>query len=194
MSKKRRKHTTAFIYGIKVKGQDDYFYIGSTKNDPKKRLIAHLHEVRAGTHSNSHFANKVKKHGADNILLDVLHEVPESERWELERRLIIATGENLVNRVYKEFDPRKFMIDKQQDYLDKYEIDWDNPDVFWNRYEIAMKPKRKAYKQSDQWLHDLLHNEIQALFDCMLNDRADETLAIFGTYEEWKARQSLNLP
>lgn len=71
----------AFIYGLRAKGDDRYFYVGSTKLEIERRLSQHLHEVMNGTHMNPYFLNKAKKIGVDNIVSEVLEEVDEALRF-----------------------------------------------------------------------------------------------------------------
>lgn len=71
----------AFIYGLRAKEDDRYFYVGSTKFEIEHRLSQHLYEVVNGTHMNPYFLNKAKKIGIDNIVSEVLEEVDEALRY-----------------------------------------------------------------------------------------------------------------
>ena len=76
------------IYGIRAKDSDVYFYVGSTKFSPDKRLKNHLQYIKGGLNKNRHFTNKVNQVGFDNLIIETLVECGESERWALEDKWI----------------------------------------------------------------------------------------------------------
>lgn len=93
----------AYIYGLRVTGHHKYFYIGVTSKSVSRRVEQHIFEAQHGTHSNTHFSNKVKKHGSKNIESRVIKVVPYRDRWrqekiEIEKRF--ADGAPLVNKVH----------------------------------------------------------------------------------------------
>lgn len=94
---------TCYIYGLRAKNSTELFYVGSTKFLPDDRLKAHLYEVETGTHKNKHFANKVKKIGLSNVVVDILEEVTEVDRWRKEQERIanlVRSGVKLTNRIH----------------------------------------------------------------------------------------------
>lgn len=97
----------AYVYGLRDKESLKYFYVGCTKHNPQERLKDHLYQAVTDTHSNKHFANKVKKIGADNVVCDVLETVPQGEQWIAEKQWIerlLLDGHRLVNRIHNELN------------------------------------------------------------------------------------------
>lgn len=93
----------AYIYGLKEKDADTYFYVGSTKFQPEKRLKSHIYNIKHKLHLNKHFMNKVKKIGFDNVFLDVLQTTTKERRWMVEKQwieLLVKKGHQLVNRIH----------------------------------------------------------------------------------------------
>jgi len=100
---------TGYVYGLRRSDSDRYFYVGCSKYPPEHRLAAHLYSVASGTHSNVHFANTVKKHGAANIVCDTLEVTNAAQRFDAERRWIDklkAEGHHLVNRIHNDIEHR----------------------------------------------------------------------------------------
>lgn len=95
----------AYVYGLRVKDEQGYFYVGSTKFDPGARLKAHLYSVKHGSHLNRHFANKVRFVGFSNVVCDTLEETDSLNRWRAEKAWIdkfLADGMKLVNRIHND--------------------------------------------------------------------------------------------
>lgn len=94
------------IYGLRVTGSDRYFYVGCTGIAVQERWKQHQEYIRAGLNRNRHFVNKVKKVGADNVVVDVLEEVAtglhEREKWWIE--YLVANGHKLTNLVHNGYE------------------------------------------------------------------------------------------
>ena len=100
---------TGYVYGLRRSDSDRYFYVGCSKYPPADRLAAHLYAVKNGTHSNTHFANTVKKYEADNIVCDTLEVTTAVSRFEAEKQWIDrlkAEGHRLVNRIHNDVEHR----------------------------------------------------------------------------------------
>lgn len=98
--------SVAYVYGLRAADSREYFYVGCTKDDPHERLREHLYQVATGTHSNKHFANKVRVIDAKNVVCDVLETTDILRRWQVEIQWInklLADGVKLVNRIHNEF-------------------------------------------------------------------------------------------
>ena len=102
---KYSEDTKAAVYGLREKGQNKYFYVGCTVHNPQSRLRRHIEEAIGDYHSNKHFANKVKKIGADNIVCDILEETLRGQHFAVEKKWIKklkADGHKLVNKIHNE--------------------------------------------------------------------------------------------
>lgn len=98
-----------YVYGLRHKDSELYFYVGCSKYPPEHRLERHLYQVAAGDHSNAHFANTIKKYGAENIVCDTLEVTTITDRFEAERRWIDelkTEGHRLVNRIHNDIEHR----------------------------------------------------------------------------------------
>lgn len=110
---------TATIYGLKVKGHSKYFYVGCTSGRCEKRFTDHLSSVKTGHHLNKHFANKIKKYGAENITLEVLQKTYDINKFDIEKDWIIkllSEGHPLVNRIHNDIffcTPMDLSIDER---------------------------------------------------------------------------------
>lgn len=165
---KRKQYTDEFrasermatIYGLRVRGRQHLFYVGVTAVDVDRRLAQHLHEAAAGSHSNLHFANTIKKHGRDNIELEVIKTVPYRDRWVAEKKEIqsrIDAGEPLVNKVHVSHG-REITEDFNVSITDE-QIDW-----------FARHRGSRCYASDprDQWLVDRMGELIELIAQDLL--------------------------
>lgn len=98
-----------YVYGLRGKDDSQYFYIGTTKFSPEKRLKQHLYSVSTDANNNKHFVNKVRKIGMSNIVVDVIETCANSERFEREEFWIkkyLSDGIKLTNLVHNGIDPK----------------------------------------------------------------------------------------
>lgn len=98
-----------YVYGLRHKDSDLYFYVGCSKYPPEHRLESHLSRVAAGNHCNAHFANTIKKYGAENIVCDTLEVTTITDLFDAERRWIYklkAEDHRLVNRIHNDIEHR----------------------------------------------------------------------------------------
>lgn len=153
-----------YVYGLRHKDSDRYFYVGCSKYLPEHRFSSHLYQVKMGAHSNAHFANTVKKLGAENIICDTLEQTTEAERFEAERRWIDklkAEGHRLVNRIHNDVDHR----------FDNYRT-YQLPHERWLQIvDIVSKspPKKKAkYQHLANELHALLGELVEIAYELKL--------------------------
>jgi hypothetical protein len=68
-----------YIYGLRRLGSDRYVYVGQS-NDPEKRLLSHIKQAKAGTHSNKRLALWIMgiiHCQCSMVIYDILEEVPE---------------------------------------------------------------------------------------------------------------------
>lgn len=96
---------TGYIYGLRQKGADKFFYVGCSKYPPASRLSAHIADVMNGRHLNKHFANKVKKIGVGDVEFVTLEKTDEHRRFRAEIKWIDklkSEGHKLVNRIHNE--------------------------------------------------------------------------------------------
>ena len=49
----------AYIYGLRDKNSDKYFYVGSTKHTPQRRWRQHQEQLECGNHHNGLFVRTV---------------------------------------------------------------------------------------------------------------------------------------
>jgi len=117
-----RMMSSAYIYGIWVKGDLHPFYVGSTRHSVERRFGNHLYGVTSGTHSNKHFINKVKKHGVDCVEVRTIKAVPVDRQFDVEKDEIerqLACGAELVNKVHVHHAWDRWFDDKleEPDYL-----------------------------------------------------------------------------
>lgn len=91
---------TCYIYGLRSKDATEFFYVGSTKRELGWRLGKHKNHCVSGLHRNPEFTRVVKEIGVDNIVIDLIEEVNQDERFQRERYWI-NTLPNLVNVVKK---------------------------------------------------------------------------------------------
>lgn len=97
----------AYIYGLRAKDADSYFYIGSTKHTLEHRLRQHLDMIRLGRNKNRHLVHTVNKIGAENICIEVIEICGELERFNREYVFIQAAleqGVKLTNIIYNQRD------------------------------------------------------------------------------------------
>jgi hypothetical protein len=153
-----------YVYGLRHTDSDRYFYVGCSKYLSEHRLAAHLYAVESGTHSNTHFANTVKKYGADNIVCDTLEVTTAANRFEAERRWIDklkAEGHRLVNRIHNDVEHR---FDTYRTYQLPYER-------WLQLLEIVSKPpprKKAKYQPLADELHALLRDLVAIAYELKL--------------------------
>lgn len=148
---------------------DRYFYIGTTKYTAVKRFEDHLTEVRLGTHSNSHFMNKVRKIGENRVVVDVLQVVNEHERFLIERDYIermADEGHPLVNRMHNDI-----VVPISESYAEPEEL---TPERYRQMISSVEGGPVKAKREQDQWLADMIHRELAALLVCMKENFLEE--------------------
>lgn len=92
----------ATVYALRDKRKREVFYVGVTAYSADNRLADHLNSVKNGTHLNKHFANKVRKIGAENVECIVLEQPPMAKRWDREREWIerLSKKHKLTNRIH----------------------------------------------------------------------------------------------
>jgi hypothetical protein len=157
--------TTCYIYGLRAKDSTELFYVGSTKFLPDDRLKAHLYEVEAGTHKNRHFANKVRKIGLKNVVVDILEEVTEVERWHKEQERIanlVACGVKLTNRIHNGVN---FEISDAVHEYDNYVL---TKEKFLLGVKLSQKPPPMAERKENQGILDAMHGILRDTLDHML--------------------------
>ncbi len=153
-----------FVYGLRRNDSDLYFYVGCSKYPPTDRLAAHVYAVNNGTHSNAHFANTVKKYGADNIVCDTLEVTTAANRFEAERRWIDklkAEGHRLVNRIHNDVEHR---FETYRTYQLPYER-------WLQLLDIVSKPpprKKARYQPLANELHALLCDLVATAYELKL--------------------------
>lgn len=89
---------TCYIYGLRANDSDQFFYVGSTKRDLQWRLGKHKNHVISGLHRNPEFTRRAKEIGLDNIVIQLIEEVDQDQRFQRESYWI-NTLPNLVNMV-----------------------------------------------------------------------------------------------
>lgn len=102
--------STAYIYGLRDKSSDRYFYIGSTRKILRARLTEHLGNMRRGTHTD-YFSNAARKIGVENIVIDLLDTVTAADRFTREYEIIQiyrAEGHRLANVMHTSADERRY--------------------------------------------------------------------------------------
>ena len=130
---------TSTIYALKVKGHSKYFYVGCTGGSYKKRFNDHLSSVKTGHHLNRHFAHKVKKYGAKNIVLEVLEKVYDHQRFDIEKDWIIkllSDGHPLVNRIHNDIffaTPMTLSIDERIEMTEQIAANKPNVDFGYEK-------------------------------------------------------------
>lgn len=92
------RSATCYIYGLRAANSSDYFYVGSTKRDLAWRLSKHANHIASGLHRNQRFTDTFNMIGADNVVIDLLEEVNQDQRFAREAYWINALP-NLVNIV-----------------------------------------------------------------------------------------------
>lgn len=141
-------HFPGYVYGLRHKDSDRYFYVGCSKYSPEHRFNAHLYQVRTGAHSNAHFTNTVKKLGAENIVCDTLEQTTEVDRFEAERRWIDklkAEGHRLVNRIHND-------VDHQFDSYRTYQLPYER---WLQMLDIVSKPPPKKAPKFQKFANEL---------------------------------------
>jgi len=157
----------ATIYGLRQTDDTTYFYVGSTKRTAEHRFKAHLAEVRQGTHKNRHFVNKVKSIGEQNIVCDVLQEIPDALRFDIERTWIqrlIDQGHKLVNRMYVDVDPAVFYGSLRSDD-DCWEM---TPKEFFEALRMAYSAPPVMDDPDLQWLARALQDCLRSTLETMV--------------------------
>lgn len=137
----------ACVYGLRAKGEDQYFYIGSTKHAPKHRLQQHLDMIRLGRNKNLHLVRKVNKIGAENVCIDVLEECDDLVRFEREYEIIqhlLAQGVKLTNILH---NLPQFEITRQVEEYENYEL-------FPNHFEAMVAAIEGKTERNGDSLHD----------------------------------------
>ncbi len=97
MAGRPKKIKKAIIYGLRVIGEPEPFYVGSTERDPQVRLRAHCYGRKG---ANPFVRMRIAASGRKNIQIDVIDEVPVKRRYKREYQLINeykARGVNLCN-------------------------------------------------------------------------------------------------
>lgn len=89
---------TCFIYGLRANDSEHFFYVGSTKRDLEWRLGKHKNHVISGLHRNPEFTRRAKEIGLDNIVIQLIEEVDQDQRFQRESYWI-NTLPDLVNVV-----------------------------------------------------------------------------------------------
>lgn len=90
--------TTCYIYGLRAKDSTQFFYVGSTKRDLQWRLGKHINHLASGLHRNPEFTRLAQEIGVDNIVIELIEEVDQDQRFQREAHWI-NTLPNLVNVV-----------------------------------------------------------------------------------------------
>ena len=141
----------AYIYGLRDKSSDKYFYVGSTKHTPQHRWRSHQGQLKCGHHRNESFVRAVQRIGSDNVVCEPLQIVTVTDRWVAERDWVERfIGENhpLVNRVMVDLNYRS-----ATDYRN-YVL---TPMRLRKFYEMVGKPAPRARKPEWQGIVDGLH-------------------------------------
>lgn len=89
----------AYVYGLRDKDSDRYFYVGSTKQSIQARLHTHQSDARLGRLRNRHLASKLRLLGK-SVVTEVLCETNQAERFIQEEAWIsrlLAEGHPLCN-------------------------------------------------------------------------------------------------
>lgn len=156
-----------YIYGLRPKDCDQYFYIGSTKFSPEQRWSSHISYVKHGLNKNRHFVNKLNQIGIDNVVVDTLAECSKEERFELEYSMVqdyLNHGHKLTNIIHTFEQSKAYwntLIMEQDEYIE-YVM---RPDVFIKNYNNFLNGNHKACNPSDQSLVDMLYEMTKILSD-----------------------------
>ncbi len=90
---------SGYIYGLRPKDSDQYFYIGSTtQSDLSHRLRGHFQR----NHRNTALKFKVQGLGKSGVVIELIEKVPTKQRFEREYEVIAeykAKGHPLLNMV-----------------------------------------------------------------------------------------------
>lgn len=89
---------TCYIYGLRASNSSQFFYVGSTKRDLQWRLGKHKNHVISGLHRNPEFTRRAREIGLDNIVIELIEEVDQDQRFQRESHWI-KTLPNLINMV-----------------------------------------------------------------------------------------------
>lgn len=81
-------NNTCYIYGLRSKDSDRFFYIGSTKLSPEWRWVKHQEHFAAGRNRNMHLVRTVQLLGAENVVCQIIEEVSAAKRFEREAHWI----------------------------------------------------------------------------------------------------------
>lgn len=95
-----------FIYGLRISGEPEYFYVGSSL-DVKTRLCSHRSSVKTHTHRNVHLMRKWLNAGLDAVTLEIIEEVDQQTRSEREYyriKKLLDEGVKLTNFITKQPD------------------------------------------------------------------------------------------
>lgn len=87
-----------YIYGLRAQDSDKFFYVGSTKRSLEWRLGKHRNHIVSGLHRNPEFTRVAKEIGVDNIVIGLIEEVEQDQRFQRERHWIKSTP-GLINIV-----------------------------------------------------------------------------------------------
>jgi hypothetical protein len=90
----------AYVYGLRTTDSVEYFYIGSTKHPIEFRLKGHLDQIKRGLNKNRHLVNKINQVGSENVIIELIEEVPDIAQFEREYEIIhdyVKRGVNLTN-------------------------------------------------------------------------------------------------
>jgi hypothetical protein len=111
---------TCFIYGLRAKDSEQFFYVGSTKRDLQWRLGKHKNHVTSGLHRNPEFTRRAKEIGLDNIVIELIEEVDQDQRFQRESYWI-RTLPNLINAVKNPDGEKRQVVEAEP-------IDWSDED------------------------------------------------------------------
>ena len=116
--------TTGGIYGIKNYGDENFYYIGKTKN---------IFQIRWGQHINGILRNSmelpwydIEKENIDKIDFIILYDcrkMPvenDNELLELEKKFIREYQERLIRKIVKEFSGKPLRGEIQKDFIQRF--------------------------------------------------------------------------
>ena len=126
-----------YVYGLRLMWEDEYRYVGSTK-DMDKRLYQHFHDAENNPElRNRELKQWLNENGAERVVMDVLDEVEGGDYRAVEQTWIArlsADDHRLFNirmahhseRTFGEL-PEERRIAIITRYLDEFESDTDRP-------------------------------------------------------------------
>lgn len=160
----------AFIYGIRAKDSEEYFYIGSTKHPIEHRLRQHLDQIRRGLNRNHHFVHTVNKVGESNLVIEVIEECPDDDQFVREYEVIhefVGKGIRLTNVKLAHGDYAALRLQAERDYYDNYELTPRHVYAFLDAYENGVE-------RTGDSLGDHLAEFIEASVKVIFEKRLDE--------------------